>query len=303
MTTARQVIAVIIIGLILIGFGLLWWTHPTPPTDDIVPSPEPETILEELPIEASPYQTIGTSVEGRAIDSYTIGTGSTTIIFVGGIHGGYEWNSSVLAYEFITELERGSFTVPETMTLIVIPTLNPDGLFAATTLTGAFTAADVPPNDAHQTGTGRFNARGIDLNRNFDCKWKPESSWRSKTVSAGTAPFSEPEAAALRDLVLKTDPAAVIFWHSQANTVYGSECEAGILPQTIAIMNAYATAAGYAAVPSFDAYPVSGDAEGWLASIGIPAITVELETRTKSEWERNRAGIQALLALYENGKQ
>ncbi len=301
MTTARQAIAVVVLGLILIGFGLLWWTHETPPPPSSVPVPEVD--ITELPTETSPFQTIGTSIEGRLIESYTTGTGSTTIIFVGGIHGGYEWNSSVLAYEFIDALEQGLFTVPETLKLIVVPTLNPDGLYAATQLTGRFTATDVPPTDAHTTGTGRFNARGIDLNRNFDCKWKPESTWRSKTVSAGTAPFSEPEAAALRDLVLETDPAAVIFWHSQANTVYGSECEGGILPQTIAIMNAYAKAASYAAVPRFDAYPVSGDAEGWLASLGIPAITVELETRTSSEWERNRAGIQALLALYSNGKQ
>ena len=89
-----------------------------------------------------------------------------------------------------------------------------------------------------------------------------------------------------------------MFWHSQANTVYASECEAGVLPQTLVIMNAYADAANYNKVSSFDAYPISGDAEGWLASIGIPAITVELETRTSSEWQRNQAGIQALIKLF-----
>jgi hypothetical protein len=39
----------------------------------------------------------------------------------------------------------------------------------------------------------------VDLNRNFDCKWQPTSTWRSTSVSAGTQPFSEPEAAAIRD--------------------------------------------------------------------------------------------------------
>jgi hypothetical protein len=63
-------------------------------------------------------------------------------------------------------------------------------------------------------------------------------------------------------------------------------------------MDTYAKAAEYNSVASFDAYPVSGDAEGWLASIGIPAITVELETRTSPEWERNKSGIEALLKLY-----
>ncbi len=63
-------------------------------------------------------------------------------------------------------------------------------------------------------------------------------------------------------------------------------------------MNAYAKASGYAAVPAFTSYPVTGDAEGWLASIGIPAITVELRTHQTVEWEQNLAGVKALFAHY-----
>ena len=80
--------------------------------------------------------------------------------------------------------------------------------------------------------------------------------------------------------------------------MYASECENGILPQTTAIMNAYAKAAGYPAVASFDSYAVTGDAEGWLASEGIPAITVELKTHEAVEWEKNLLGIKALFAHY-----
>jgi Zinc carboxypeptidase len=264
-------------------------------------NPEQKTPATEITPEVkatSSVNQIGSSVEGRPIMSYTFGTGSTTLLFVGGIHGGYEWNSSLVAYAFIDELTTQAFTVPETLTITVIPNLNPDGLFAATGLGGQFTAADVPQNDAHETGRGRFNANGIDLNRNFDCKWQLTSTWRGKVVTAGTAAFSEPEAAALRDLILATDPSAVIFWHSQGNAVYGSACEEGILADTTEILNRYAAAADYAAIPLFDAYPITGDAEGWLASIGIPAITVELESRTSAEWQRNRAGITALTTWY-----
>lgn len=122
--------------------------------------------------------------------------------------------------------------------------------------------------------------------------------WRGNVVSAGTAPFSEPEARAIRDFTLTNSPTAVVFWHSQANTVYASECEDGIMPATIDIMDAYAKAAGYNAVDSFDAYEVTGDAEGWLASIGIPAITVELETHETIEWDRNLAGVLAIFEYY-----
>jgi hypothetical protein len=81
--------------------------------------------------------------------------------------------------------------------------------------------------------------------------------------------------------------------------VYASECEEGILPDTRALMNAYAAASLYPAVDSFDAYAITGDAEGWLASLGIPAITVELSTHETIEWERNLAGFNALLELYK----
>lgn len=240
---------------------------------------------------------IGTSVEGRVIESYTFGTGSTTVIFVGGIHGGYEWNSSLLAYELIEALENKTLLLPTELKVHIIPSINPDGLFSVIGKVGKFTSGEIPPNDAHTTGRGRFNAHEVDLNRNFACKWQPESSWRSKKVSAGTAPFSEPETAALRDFILQEKPNAVVFWHSQANTVYASECEKGVIPLTSTLMYAYARAADYNAIESFDAYPITGDAEGWLAKIGIPAITVELETRTESEWARNRLGIEALFSI------
>jgi hypothetical protein len=64
-------------------------------------------------------------------------------------------------------------------------------------------------------------------------------------------------------------------------------------------MNAYSKASGYPAVDSFNAYPITGDSEGWLASIGIPAITVELKTHQTLEWENNLAGFRAVLESYE----
>lgn len=291
----KQIVGLIIGGIVFLLLGIWLFQKPEAPvippvviTEEVV---EPEVVV-------SPIKVIGQSVEGRAIESYTYGTGSTTLLFVGGMHGGYEWNSVLLAYEFIDRLEDKSFPIPENLKVVVIPALNPDGLFSVVKKEGRFTAAEIPANDAHTTGQGRFNANNVDLNRNFDCKWQPESTWRSKVVSAGTSAFSEPEARALKNLVDEINPTAAIFWHSQANTVYASECHAGVLPETLTLMNTYADAASYKKVASFDAYPVSGDAEGWLASIGIPAITVEMETRLSSEWERNQKGIKSILELY-----
>lgn len=241
---------------------------------------------------------IGYSVEKRAIESYVFGNGEKTILFVGGIHGGYEWNSVLLAYQFIDYLNLYPEIIPKNVSVSVIPSANPDGVFKVVGKDGRFVATDIKIKD-NSDGLGRFNSRGVDLNRNFDCKWKPESFWRNKKVSAGTEVFSEPETKTIRDFIKQINPRVVVFWHSQANAVYASECEKGILPETLKFMNEYSKASGYKAVQVFDSYQVTGDAEGWLASIGIPAITVEMSTHENIEWEKNLAGIKAVISLLE----
>lgn len=278
------------LGIVLalgVGAAAYWWW-----------SSAPEEVLEPVEeITAPARAVIGTSVEGRAIEAYTYGSGETMLAFVGGIHGGYEWNSVMLAYNLMDYLEANPGVVPENLRVVVIPVANPDGLYDVVGREGRFTLADV--NTEVPLGTGRFNANDVDLNRNFGCNWKPEGVWRNNVVSAGTAPFSEPEARAIRDFALEHKPLSMVFWHSQANAVYASECDDVILPGTITVMNEYARAAQYPAVESFDAYEVSGDVEGWLASIGIPSITVELSSHETVEWSRNLAGVKALLEHYD----
>ena len=241
---------------------------------------------------------MGHSVEGRDIERYTFGNGDANILFVGGVHGGYEWNSILLAYKAIDYFSENIDTIPESITVSIIPNANPDGTFDVLKKEGRFTLSDVPQNEG-PLGTGRFNAHNVDLNRNFDCKWQSESTWRGNPVSAGTSAFSEPEAQAIKSVVEKTSPIAVIFWHSQSDAVYASECENGILPDTLTLMNTYAKAAHYRAIDTFDAYSITGDAEGWLASIHIPAITVELSTHESIEWEQNLRGIISVIHLYK----
>jgi hypothetical protein len=284
-------VVVIILTLAIVGAVVFVVSNKKDAEPGLSPATEENNI--------DPKQTvIGTSVEGRAIDAYSFGSGDRHIVFVGGIHGGYEWNSVVLAYEFIGYFQVNPMVVPENTRVTVIPSANPDGVYKVVSKVGRITLADIPVVTKEVSVSGRFNARSVDLNRNFDCKWKPTSTWQSKTVSAGTKAFSEPEAKALQNFVLESSPDAVIFWHSQANAVYASECEEGILPETLDIMNAYSVASGYPAVESFTAYSITGDVEGWLASINIPAITVELKTHETIEWEKNLAGVKAIFKYY-----
>ncbi len=281
----KKVLAVFILAVIGIGVAVFFVKRKTP------------LIIVPEPVATTTFAVIGHSVEGRAIEEYTFGTGTTSLLFVGGMHGGYEWNSVLLAYQAIDYLTQNPDSIPKNLSVTIIPSANPDGVYEVVGHEGRFTAAETATTTA-VSEAGRFNAHEVDLNRNFDCKWQPQSTWRGKTVSAGTSAFSEPETAALRDFILKNKPVAVVFWHSQSNAVYASECLNGILPETRAVMSAYANAAGYPTIDTFDAYPITGDAEGWLASINIPAVTVELSTHESVEWDRNLAGIKALFTHY-----
>jgi predicted deacylase len=289
--SGRKVIAFISALIVLCGVIVFLTLH----TKKIEPEPHHNTIITPT----TTKETIGFSVEGRAIEAFTYGNGPALLLFVGGIHGGYEWNSVLLAYEIMQYLQKNPSVIPNSVSVAIIPSINPDGIFSVTKKEGSFTSTDVSP-DTKTKELARFNARGVDLNRNFDCKWKPKSTWRGTPVSAGTAPFSEPETEALREYIKKHEPATVVFWHSQANAVYASECENGILPQTRAVMNEYAGASGYTAVDTFDAYEISGDAEGWLSSIGIPAITVELSSHESIDLERNISGVLSLMQMYSH---
>jgi predicted deacylase len=260
------------------------------------PAPEiPKTVVLEV---VNPIKTvIGKSVQGRDIEAFTYGTGSKHLLFVGGIHGGYEWNSVLLAYTFMDYLDANPDFLPKDITITVIPSANPDGIFAVVGKEGRFTSTEVSTS-SKTLAAARFNADVVDLNRNFDCKWKSKSTWQSKVVSAGKSAFSEPEASAIRDYIEEFQPAATIFWHSQSNAVYASQCLDGILPGTLKIMDLYSKAAGYPAVKTFDAYATTGAADDWLASIGIPAITVELKTHDTVEWSKNLAGIKAVFGYF-----
>ena len=240
---------------------------------------------------------IGKSVQGRDITAYHYGSGAKELLFVGAIHGGYEWNTALVTYNLVDYLTAHPDAVPQNVAVTVIPVLNPDGLYKVVGTAGRFAASDVPASTAVQV-SGRFNANNVDLSRNFDCDWQATGVWQSTPVSGGSAAFSEPESRAIRDYVQAHHPAAVVVWYSAVGGVFSSSCHNGILPETKKITSAYATASGYPAYQSFDFYKLTGDMVNWLAAQNIPAISVLLTTHNDVEWNKNLAGVQALLKYY-----
>ena len=133
------------------------------------------------------------------------------IRLTGTIHGD-EYISGEMLIKFISYLLENYDANQEVKNLIdnsfiaFIPVLNPDGYTLNT----------------------RYNANGVDLNRNFSVSWQESSAH-------GTAPFSEKESKAFRDYSLETNFHLSATFHSGAVIVnlpfdYGAETD-GVLPQ------------------------------------------------------------------------
>lgn len=301
-------IIIIFLIVIIIGFGAYLFinnssrntetTQDRDTTTNATP-PQGNEQANEIPIaeQNKEKSIIGKSVEGRDITAYHYGAGDTEILFVGGIHGGYSWNTALVAYGTMDYLKANPVIIPGNIKATIIPVLNPDGLAKVVGAAERFTAAEVSPSPAVQTA-GRFNANNVDLNRNFDCDWQSAGIWQKTSVSGGSAAFSEPESLAIKNYIEARKPKAVVVWYSAAGGVFASNCHNGILPETDAITNIYAQASGYAAYDNFDFYQITGDMTNWLAKEKIPAISVLLSTHNDVELEKNLAGIKALLLYY-----
>ena len=284
-------------------------TAPERPTSTAMLAPAIETAAPERPTstaistaaaeaaEAAIPALIALSAGGRPINSYRLGHGTAAVVVVGGIHGGYEWNSILLAERLLAHYEAHPAQLPDGVSLHIIPNANPDGLFAILGFEGPFTPADVPVADPIVYLPGRFNANGVDLNRNWDCQWTSAAQWRDRQVSGGPFAFSEPETRGLRDFLPTLDPVVVVFLHSAANAVFISGCGAPH-PPSYEPASVYGRAAGYPVHELFDPYVITGDAGDWLTTQGIPSFSVELYSHESVDWEQNLAGIGALLAHY-----
>lgn len=146
---------------------------------------------------------IGESWERRPIQAVRIsGAGGSVpkVLFVGGIHG----NEKVGVYAVLRLIEKLALqyrTDPKVTGLVdhreawLVPVVNPDGY----------------------ARSRRRNARGVDLNRNFETAFDRRSflnKWRKWPFYAGPFPYSEPETQALWDLIQRIDFAAVLSFHS-----------------------------------------------------------------------------------------
>lgn len=293
------IIAVIVIAIIIYLFISKDPEQPMPQNETPATTTQTTNTTATSSMQADKTKTVlGKSVEGRDITAYHFGTGTEEVLFVGGIHGGYSWNTALVAFNLVDFLKSNTSTIPENVKVTVIPLLNPDGFNKVIgTTTGKFNPSSVT-KDATKLAEGRFNGANVDLNRNFDCDWQTVGTWNKTPVSGGGTAFSEPESVAIKSYIENNNPSAVVVWYSAAGGVFASNCHNGVSTETDTLTKTFATASGYTAHSSFDFYATTGDMTNWLAKIGIPAVSVLLSNHTDTEWSKNLEGIKAVLNYY-----
>lgn len=245
-------------------------------------SPDTVTIWLPVLIRAVPVGepfVIGESVAGRPLEVFRYGSGERKKLIVGGIHGGYEWNTTDLVRWMMDRVRDDPQMIPPEQTLYFLPVLNPDGAARSRWI------------------QGRANDNNADINRNFDANWKSSwyrtGCWNYLPITAGRYPFSEPEAAALRDFVLREKVEAMISYHSS-----GAELYAGGVPPDPASLDLTLTleqASGYAYPPHASPCEMTGQMIDWASAQGIAAVDVELAYHQSIDYPPNERILAAFL--------
>ncbi len=197
------------------------------------------------------------SVEGRSLDVEILGNGPVNVHFHAGIHGSEPEGVALL--DRLEEVLLSRPDLVEGLRVILVKRANPDGLARGT----------------------RFNARGVDLNRNFPARnWKRLPRGRS-----GRAPLSEPETRALADLFRRWPPALVVTLHAARRSVnWDGPC--ADLAAKMAAENGYR-------LESTVGYATPGSLGSWLGKDrDVPVITLELRRGSPRDlWKENRKAL------------
>jgi protein MpaA len=210
---------------------------------------------------------IGTSVDGRPITAYRLGTpGGTPVLAVGSIHGDEQ-----AGIEIVEHL-RDAAAIPDGLDVWLVPTMNPDG---------------------NANGL-RTNGRGVDLNRNLSTNWAPVDCAALPRNCAGPEPFSEPESKAFADFVVAIQPQLTIMYHGADHVVSAATA---IVARPDAVL-AYARVSGYplGSIPCSPA--CTGTATQFANANVAPSTAFTVELSTKAAGGMSPAGVTSHTAAF-----
>ena len=238
---------------------------------------------------------IGKSVLGRSIYALGFGELYRGSLFVGGVHG-MEWLTTLLLFRFAEDLLRAMTTgeplaeidvarALENRSIVIIPCLNPDGVEIS--VNGAGSAKHlcefVEKVSGGDTSRWQANARGIDLNHNFDAGFAKVKEMEhaagiccpAPTRYGGTIPHSEPESLALVNFCRAMNVRQAYAYHSQGEEIYYryGECtpaRSQLMAQVLSAASGYRLAAP-------EAMASHGGFKDWfIEKLHRPAFTVEI---------------------------
>lgn len=248
---------------------------------------------------------IGKSLLGNEI--YYIHVGSDygkQFIITGAIHARENVTASLVIRQAYRNLD--SFAG-----VYFLPMLNPDGALlveCGASIAGKYEELLLSVNPSDDFSLWKANARGVDLNNNFDAKFglgKGNSFGPAPHGYVGACPFSEPETVALRDFTLKVKPVYTVSYHALGQEVYWDFGQTSVCDQRIA--KQIADILGYKLVDGDGGS--SGGYKDWCVSTGIPAVTIEIgpdslthpvsEAQIASDVNRNIDLPQKIVKLYD----
>ena len=201
---------------------------------------------------------IGYSVDGRPITAYYYGSGPTTILFTGGMHGS-EPSGKYIMQDWANYLDSNAYKIPAGRQVVIVPAVNPDGLAVLS----------------------RYNAHNVNIDRNFAAaNWQTDIDTSSGIVAGGggATAMSEPETRALASLTTSLLPRLEVSFHAAGRLIGANE-----FGDSIAIGNLYGSCVGYTSMIGHAeetmGYSITGEYEQWAGEqYGTPAILIELPT-------------------------
>lgn len=239
--------------------------------------------------------TCGKSLLGKELFAFVIGEGKKTVVYVGGTHG-IEWLTSLLLLKFTENLAiafeneemLSGFNIKdilENKKLIIIPELNPDGIEIA--IKGA-SACGKYKAENFESCKGDFscwsaNARGVDINHNFNADWyslreaEKDAGINSPSPSryGGLFPESEPETAAITRLCRRIPVEMLITFHSQGEEIF-YEYGQNTPEKALHIAKMFSALTDYTLVKNEGLYSSGGLKDWFIEEFKRPAFTVEI---------------------------
>jgi len=205
------------------------------------------------------------------LEVYQFGDGPIEKMIIAGIHGGYEWNTIVLADELIQYLESHQEIIPPDQTLYILRAFNPDGF------------------ERSRGFGGRANENNVDLNRNFPSNWKIEwprvGCWDYIPITGGLSAASEPETQTLMAFVEDHDLQAFISYHSAALGIFPGGQPPD--PGSLSLAETIAAVSDYPYPPIEAGCMYTGQLVDWISDQGIAGVDIELTNHQNSDFEIN----------------